>query len=107
VGGLSPVELFVALDAGARREDAFAIVVAARRAGLHAQMELGGRSLKGQLKQADRLGARYVVILRDGQADLRDMSSAEQETVAPSPGQGPVSPSAIVTAALRGLRGTT
>ena len=30
------------------------------RAGLAAQMELAGRSLKGQLKQAERLGARFV-----------------------------------------------
>ena len=33
------------------------------RAGLAAQMELAGRSLKGQLKQAERLGARYVAIV--------------------------------------------
>ena len=35
----------------------------ARRAGLSAQLELTGRSLKGQLKQADRLGARYVALV--------------------------------------------
>ena len=32
-------------------------------AGLAAQMELAGRTLKGQLKQAERLGARYVAIV--------------------------------------------
>ena len=103
--GAAPVELFVALDDGGRREDAFATVVAARRAGLHAEMELAGRSLKGQLKQADRLGARYVAILRAQEAELRDMSSAEQEPVVTDEGEDAVSPEAIVSAALRGLRG--
>jgi histidyl-tRNA synthetase len=104
-GAAGPVELFVALDADARREDAFATVLAARRAGLSADMELAGRSLKGQLKQADRLGARYVVILRGAEVDLRDMASAAQEPITPGPGEDAVSPDAIVSAALRGLRG--
>ena len=34
-----------------------------RDARMNAQMELAGRSRKGQLKQADRLGARYVAIV--------------------------------------------
>ena len=33
-------------------------------------MELAGRSLKGQLKQADRLGARYVAIVGDDGSQL-------------------------------------
>ena len=42
-------------------------------------MELTGRSLKGQLKHADRIGARYVAIIGDnGVATLRDMESGEQ-----------------------------
>ena len=40
-----------------------------------------GRSLKGQLKQADRIGARYVAILGDEGIALKDMESGEQETV--------------------------
>ena len=47
----------------------------ARRAGLAVQQELAGRSLKGQLKQADRLGARYVAILGDEGIALKDMES--------------------------------
>jgi histidyl-tRNA synthetase len=59
------VDLFVALgehDRGSGRA-AFELALRARRAGLAAQLELAGRSLKGQLKQADRLGARYVAIV--------------------------------------------
>ena len=44
-----------------------------------AQLELAGRSLKGQLRHADRIGARYVAIIGDnGVATLKDMASGEQ-----------------------------
>ena len=44
-----------------------------------AQLELAGRSLKGQLKHADRIGARYVAIVGDTSvATLKDMESGEQ-----------------------------
>ena len=42
---------------------AFALLSEARAAGLTAQMELAGRSLKGQLGFANALGARYVAIV--------------------------------------------
>jgi histidyl-tRNA synthetase len=52
-----------------------------RKAGLSAEFDLAGRGLKGQLKHADRIGARRVVILEDDGAQLRDMSSGEQRPV--------------------------
>ena len=79
----SACDLFVAVagggdDDGAARA-AFAVANEARHAGLAAQMELAGRSLKGQLKQADRLGARYVAIISgDMTASLKNMQSGEQ-----------------------------
>ncbi len=72
------VDLFVALTSPAAARRAFNLAREARRAGLDAQLELTGRSLKGQLKHADRLGARYVAIIGDGEASLRDMQSGEQ-----------------------------
>jgi histidyl-tRNA synthetase len=76
-----PVDLFVAHE-GARGA-AFALTAEARTARLNAQMELAGRSRKGQLRQADRLGARYVAILDgDGGAVLKDSDSGEQSEVA-------------------------
>ena len=79
-----PLELFVALgeDTPEIRRDAFALLAEARSAGLSAQMELGGRSLKGQLGQASALGARYVAIVEGERAVLRDMQSAAQEPIA-------------------------
>jgi histidyl-tRNA synthetase len=60
---------------------AFALATEARAAGLAVQQELAGRSLKGQLKQADRAGARYVAIVGSDGTQLRDMDSGEQEAV--------------------------
>lgn len=77
------VDLFVAYDPAApeARKDGFLIAHEARRAGLGAQLELAGRSLKGQLKQADRIGARFVAILRQEGATVKDMESGEQHDV--------------------------
>jgi histidyl-tRNA synthetase len=76
-----PVELYVAFDSPAQRADAFAVVAEARDARMNAQLELAGRSRKGQLKQADRLGARYVAIVSEGGTVLRDTQAAEQKDV--------------------------
>jgi histidyl-tRNA synthetase len=41
---------------------------------------MAGRSLKGQLKQADRLRARYVAVVSpDGATVLRDLSAGTVE----------------------------
>ena len=75
-----PVDLFVGLAGTDARPPAFALADEARRARLAAQLELAGRSLKGQLKHAGRLGARYVAIVDGaGVMQLRDMDSGAQE----------------------------
>ena len=71
------VDLFVALGSRDGAREAFELSLDARRAGLSAQLELAGRSLRGQLRHADRLGARYVAIVAD-QVALRNMESGEQ-----------------------------
>ena len=76
-----PVDLYVAFDGAPQRVAAFAVAAEARDARLTAQMELAGRSRKGQLKQGDRLGARYVAIVQDGGTVLKDMLSGEQKDV--------------------------
>jgi histidyl-tRNA synthetase len=76
-----PLDLYVAYAKPDYRAEAFKLAAGARRAGQSAQVELGGRSLKGQLKQADRAGARYVAILGDEGTALKDMESGEQRTV--------------------------
>jgi histidyl-tRNA synthetase len=59
----APLDLYVAYARPELRGEAFQLAADARRAGHAARLELAGRSLKGQLKQADRAGARYVAIL--------------------------------------------
>ena len=76
-----PLDLFVAYATPGLKDRAFRLAADARRAGHAARVELGGRSLKGQLKQADRAGARYVAILGDDGTALRDMESGEQRDV--------------------------
>jgi histidyl-tRNA synthetase len=73
------VDLYVTLAAPERPQRAFQLAHQARRAGLRAQVELTGRSLRRALRHADRLGARYVAIVgADGRASLKDMTSGEQ-----------------------------
>jgi histidyl-tRNA synthetase len=91
----APVDVFIALEDQAARRSAFGLLEAARSAGLHAQMELAGRSLKGQLGHADALGARFVAIVDDGETVLKDMQDGGQERIATA---------TVVHAVLRGLR---
>ena len=56
-----------------------ALAVELRHAGLAVEVDLAGRSLKGQFKHADRIGARRVLVLEaDGSAQLREMKTGEQ-----------------------------
>jgi histidyl-tRNA synthetase len=73
------VDLFVALAKPDGNRTAFELAREARRAGLQAQLELAGRSLKGQLKHADRIHARWVAIVgENGVVTLKDMESGDQ-----------------------------
>ncbi len=73
------VDLFVALAKRDGARTAFELALEARRAGLQAQLELTGRSLKGQLRHADRIGARYVAIIgENGTATLKNMESGDE-----------------------------
>jgi histidyl-tRNA synthetase len=71
-----------AAGSGKDAQRAVALVEELRRAGLSAEIDLGGRSIKGQFKQANRIGADLVVVLEEeGGTELRDMESGEQEPV--------------------------
>ncbi len=72
-------DAFVAVADPSQRRRAMALAVELRHAGLAAEVDLAGRGLKGQLKHANRIGARRVLILEaDGSAELRDMDTGEQ-----------------------------
>jgi len=75
-------DAFVAIADDSQRRRAMALAVELRHAGLSAEVDLGGRALKGQLKHADRIGARHALILEaDGSTRLREMKTGEQRPV--------------------------
>lgn len=78
-------DLFIALAGEGQEERAVALAGELRRAGISVEMDLAGRSIKGQLKQADRIGAlRTLILEEDGSATLREMKTGQQQQVEPS-----------------------
>jgi histidyl-tRNA synthetase len=76
-------KLFVAALGEASQTLAFECVSRLAAAGIHAEMDMADRSLKSQMKQANRLGAAHVLIAGDaeletGQVLLRDMATKDQ-----------------------------
>jgi histidyl-tRNA synthetase len=79
LGGF-PRPVFVAIADGGDPREAFKLVTALREAGIRSEIEQAGRSLKGQLKHADRLEAKAVAIVGDG-IEWKDMGTGEQRSV--------------------------
>jgi len=80
-------EVYVARAGDSVRREVFDIVEGLREAGVAVESDHMSRSLKSQFKQADRLGARYVVVvgpdeIAAGEATLREMTSGEERRVA-------------------------
>lgn len=80
-------EVFVARVDDSVTAEVFALSQRLRDAGVAAELDHQARSLKSQFKQADRLGARLVVIvgpdeLATGEVTLRDMSTKEEKRLA-------------------------
>jgi histidyl-tRNA synthetase len=76
-------DAFIAVKEVEQRLQAFMLATQLHNIGVHAEVDLAGRGLKGQLKHADRIGARRVLILGKDGAELRDMESGEQRPVDP------------------------
>ncbi len=79
-------DLFVAALGETAQKMSFMWIQELRRAGLAAEMDYASRGLKAQLKYADRLGAKKVLMigeneLKSGKVVLRDMSSGAQEEI--------------------------
>jgi histidyl-tRNA synthetase len=72
--------VYIALAKPDAMAQAFGLARRLREQGIRAEIEQAGRSMKGQLRQADRIGARATVIVGDG-LDVKDMASGEQQPV--------------------------
>jgi histidyl-tRNA synthetase len=80
-------QVFVARVDDSVAGEVFAITQELRAAGIAAEMDHQRRSLKAQMKAADRLGAAFVVFvgpdeLAAGALKVRDMSTKEERSVA-------------------------
>ena len=78
-----PIDVYVVAQEDAARVPALELATRLRSAGIGADLDLGGRSMKGQMRDADRSGARWAVILgTEGLAGktvaLKDLRSGEQ-----------------------------
>jgi histidyl-tRNA synthetase len=78
--------LFIAALGEKQLRAAFGLSYRLNRAGVRAMIDYEGRSLKAQMRRADKLRARYVLILgedeqRRGQAILRHMEEKKQEDI--------------------------
>jgi histidyl-tRNA synthetase len=83
-GGTTGRDAFLAAADDDQRQRALALAIELRHAGISAEVDLAGRGLKGQLKHANRIGARHVLILEaDGSLQMRDMETGDQHPVAP------------------------
>ena len=75
------IEVFFALDAADRREEILPVLARLRSEGRACETDYAGRSIKGQLTQAHRLGAQAIVIVGEGGVTVR-RSGREDVTVA-------------------------
>jgi len=88
--------VFIAYIGEAARAEAVKLAASLRRGGIGVIAALGDKSLKAQLRQANNLGVSYAVIIgeeevKGGTVIVRDMTSAEQQTIplAKLPGELP------------------
>ena len=83
-------DIFIASlgDQAAMKASALAILL--RRAGLYAEFDVVGRGLRAQMKYADKIGAKFSVVLGDSEieenkAKIKHMQSGEQTDISLSP----------------------
>jgi histidyl-tRNA synthetase len=72
------IEAFFALGDDAPRAAVIGWLAELRRRGVSCDMDYAGRSLKGQLTQAGRLGAETTVIVRADDATLREAGKSDE-----------------------------
>ncbi|HEY3018113.1 MAG TPA: histidine--tRNA ligase [Gaiellaceae bacterium] len=70
--GPEHIDVFFVCEETADRARILPLLAELRRRGLRADMDYGGRSQKGQLTQAGRLGAGWTVIVDGGHATVRE-----------------------------------
>ncbi len=80
-------DAFIAFVGDEAKKKALSLTGELRRKGLKIAMDPMGRNMKGQFKYADRLSARYTIVIGDdeiakGVVSVKEMESGEQKEVA-------------------------
>lgn len=83
---LSTCDLYVAVMGEKASLKSFEIIKAVRSCGLIAETDVVGRGLRAQMKYADKIGAKFSMVLGDneieqGKAVIKNMSSGEQTEI--------------------------
>ncbi len=81
-----PPALFIAALGDNAVSAAFTIMHKLQRQGIHVEMDFGGKSLKAQMRRANKLGCRYTLLLGEdelasGTAQLKNMNDSSQNTL--------------------------
>jgi histidyl-tRNA synthetase len=79
IGERRGVDVFFAWEDGAPRDEVLRLMATLRRRGRAADTDYAGRSLRGQLTQAGRLGAETIVIARREAATVRRRGTEDVE----------------------------
>lgn len=82
----STCDLYVAVIGESASLKSFEIIKAVRSCGLIAETDVVGRGLRAQMKYADKIGAKFSMVLGDneieqGKAVIKNMSSGEQTEI--------------------------
>jgi len=74
------VDVFFVCEDSADRTRVLPVMAELRRRGLRADLDYAGRSLKGQVTQASRLGAGWTVVVADSRATVREPGRPDWST---------------------------
>lgn len=82
----TPPELFIVALGAAAQKKAFSIAVNLQRAGISVELDYEGKSMKSQMRRADKLASTFSLIigeteLSSGKAPLKEMSSGFQSSI--------------------------
>ena len=82
-----PCALYIATMGDGAKQKAFSLLRQVRECGLAAETDVVGRGLRAQMKYADKIGAKYSLVLGDNEiaenkAKLKNMDSGEQTELA-------------------------
>lgn len=83
----SSCDLYVATMGDKAKEKAFSLIKSVRDCGLIAETDVVGRGLRPQMKYADKIGAKFSLVLGDNEieqnsAEVKNMTTGEKTTLA-------------------------